>query len=125
MDKTILVVEDDRSMRNGLRMTLELEGYKVMTATNGKQALEFIGLYKPDLIVADIKMPQMDGLTFMTKVRENKVWCDIPFVIVTAVVESDIEFDAKWRGAQAYMTKPFELEELLGTVNKILANYQV
>jgi DNA-binding response OmpR family regulator len=124
MNATILVVEDDRSMRDGLRVTLELEGYNVLTATDGQKAIRCLETSAPDLIVADVKMPHMDGLTFLTKVRENEAWQDIPIIMVTAAADAETKTTAKWRGAQAYMTKPFDLEDLLATVIRVLAQGQ-
>lgn len=125
MNTTILVVEDDHSMRDGLRVTLELEGYDVVTASDGQVAVEYLETSTPDLIVADVKMPHMDGLTFLSTVRENEAWRRIPIIMVTAAADAETRSSARWRGAQAYMTKPFDLEDLLATVSRILTQGQV
>jgi len=121
MPKTILVVEDDPSMREGLKVTLELEGYDVATAADGQEAIQLLEASTPDLIIADVKMRHMDGLTLLGEVRQSERWRHIPTIIVTAAVEPAIESDARWRGAQAYLTKPFELEVLLSTVSQVLS----
>ena len=122
MNKTILVVEDNLDMRSGLQLALELEGYHVVTAADGAQALQLLATSVPDLILIDLKMPHIDGLTLLSETQKNEAWRAIPTVVVTAVTESAIESDARERGAHEYITKPFELDDLLETVARFLNN---
>lgn len=122
MNKTILilVVEDNPDMRSGLQLALELEGYNVLAATDGAQALELLATSVPDLFLIDLKMPRMDGLALLAETRKNKAWRDVPVIVVTAVAESAIESDVKAQGVRAYFTKPFDLEALLETVARVV-----
>jgi len=78
--KRILAVEDHDLLLEAIRGILEAEGYEVVTASDGVEALEKLQTFTPDLIVADISMPRMDGYTFYRRVRENPAWVPIPFV---------------------------------------------
>ena len=116
MTKTILVVEDNPDMRTGLQVSLEIEDYSVVTANDGEEALALLATFVPDLILADLKMPHMDGLQLLDEIRKNEAWVDIPVIIVTAVMDPTIQSDIKDRGVHAYITKPFKLVALLDAV---------
>lgn len=120
MNETILIVEDDLDMQSGLQVALELEGYNVLTANNGEEAVALLATSVPDLILADLKMPHMDGLRLLEEIQKNKAWRNIPVVVVTAVAEPEVQSRVAWRGAYAYLTKPFELDELLDVIAQIL-----
>jgi CheY-like chemotaxis protein len=81
---TILIVEDNPVLREGLQELLELEGLAVITAANGREALEKMVALLPDLILSDIAMPEMDGITLFRAVRERPEWISIPFIFLTA-----------------------------------------
>ena len=109
----ILVVEDDPAMAGGIRDVLELAGYQVRVAHHGRQALDEIGEQLPDLIVSDIMMPEMDGYELFKRVRANPDWILIPFIFLTAKGQkSDIRL-GKTMGAEDYLVKPFDWEDLL------------
>ena len=109
----ILVVEDDVAMAGGICDVLELAGYEVRVAHHGHQALDEIGKCPPDLIVSDIMMPEMDGYELFKKVRSNPDWILIPFIFLTAKGQkSDIRL-GKTMGAEDYLVKPFDWEDLL------------
>lgn len=122
MNETILIVEDNPDMRSGLRVSLEIEGYNVLTANNGEEALALLATSMPDLVLADLKMPYMNGLQLLDEIQKNETWRDIPVVIVTAVAEPAVQSDAAWRGAHAYVTKPFEIQALLDAVAQALGS---
>ncbi len=112
-DERILVVEDNEIMLNGIRDILQMAGYQVQTAMDGEEALHLLESYRPDLIVSDIMMPRMDGYQFFSAVRANPKWIGIPFIFLTA---KDQRIDVrlgKQLGADDYLTKPFEPEDLL------------
>ncbi len=111
----ILVVEDDANLLQGIRSVLELDNYYVITAENGKQALNILknSLIRPELIVSDIMMPQMDGIQLLREVRNESEWVNIPFIFLTARTDkSDIQ-KGKQLGGDDYITKPFEADDLL------------
>ena len=119
----ILVVEDDMALLEGIRELLELSEYKVLTATNGQEALEVLEKKHPDLIVSDIMMPEMDGYQFHEKVREQPELSTIPFIFLTARGEKADIRRGKELGADDYITKPFDDEDLLVAVRAKLSRW--
>lgn len=121
---TVLVVEDDRNLLNGLEDLLTIfDGkYKlnVLTALNGKLALDVISQQVPDLIISDIMMPQMSGYEFLKYVRENEQWLHIPFIFLTAKGERQDEYEGFRRGVDEYITKPYDSDDVLRFVEKQL-----
>jgi len=116
----ILVVEDHKSMSRAIKGILESEGYSVSTATDGIEALEIMEKMVPDLILADIMMPRMDGYTLYERVRACPEWIPIPFVFLTAKSEREDKLKGKELGAEDYITKPFDAEELIVSVRSRL-----
>jgi len=113
----ILIAEDNQSMREGLLASLEKEGYAVTTSPDGQQAWNLI-LNKPfDLVITDIKMPGIDGLTLMKKVKSLTPTTDI--ILITAFATVDIAVDAMKCGAEDFITKPFALAELRQKVDAL------
>ena len=111
--KQILVVEDHDLLLVAIRDVLEMEGYKVVTAGDGLEALETMENLTPDLIVADISMPRMDGYKFFEAIRSRAEWVPIPFVFLTARAEREDRLKGKEMGAEDYLVKPFDPPELL------------
>ncbi len=112
--KTILVVEDDQNIRDNLRDALELEGYKVLTAANGKDGLEKIKkMPAPSLVLLDMMMPVMNGREFLDAVIADHTLAPIPVIIVSADID-----EQKKMGSKAYMKKPVDLDLLLQIVEK-------
>jgi signal transduction histidine kinase len=121
----ILVVEDDVAMAHGISDVLELNGYEVRIAHHGGEALKLMSERQPDLIVSDIMMPEMDGHELFTQIRTNPDWVLIPFIFLTAKGQkSDVRL-GKAMGAEEYLVKPFEWEDLLVAVRARLARAQV
>ncbi len=116
----ILVVEDHHSMSRAIQGILESEGYEVFTAADGVEALEMMEETKPDLILADIMMPRMDGYTLYDEIRARPEWTPIPFVFLTARSEREDRLRGKELGAEDYVTKPFDAEELVVVVRSRL-----
>jgi two-component system, sensor histidine kinase and response regulator len=114
--ETILVVEDDAALLDGLRDILELSGYRVVTARNGAQGLLALEQHRPDLIVSDINMPRMDGYQFYGQVRAHPEWVSLPFIFLTAKGEKADIRRGKMLGVDDYITKPFEEADLLVAV---------
>lgn len=113
----ILVVDDVRAVVENLAVTLEAAGHRVLTATDGLQALKLMETEPVDLIVADISMPGMNGYQLLERVRQNPEWLLIPFVFLTArTLDSDVRY-GKELGVDDYLTKPIEPEDLLASVH--------
>lgn len=120
MDKArVLIVEDDINLLEGVRTVLEIEGYSVMTAENGNEALRVLHggssgqPVMPDLIVSDIMMPQMDGIELLQAVRKEEAWVNIPFIFLTARGERGDVQRGKQLGVDDYLVKPFDPQDLL------------
>jgi signal transduction histidine kinase len=114
--QTILIVEDYQSLRAALRALLEAEDYRVRTASNGCEALEVMEGECPDLIVSDIRMPEMNGYDFYRAVRAQQEWVSIPFIFLTVKASRDDVLKGKALGADDYLTKPLDPKDLLVTI---------
>lgn len=118
MKGTILVVEDELFLREGVRDILELAGYTVYTADSGQAGIETLRQGNiPDLIVSDITMPTMDGWEFLNAVRSEEQWVDLPFIFLTARGEREDENLGKELGADDYVKKPFAPDDLLVAIS--------
>jgi two-component system, sensor histidine kinase and response regulator len=122
--KRILAVEDHDLLLIAIHDILEVEGYEVHTATDGVDALEKLQTVKPDLIIADISMPRMDGYEFFEAVHANPEWVPIPFVFLTARAEREDRLRGKAMGAEDYIIKPFDPQELVVVVNSRIGRAQ-
>jgi two-component system, sensor histidine kinase and response regulator len=120
----ILVVEDHEAILVVTQDILEGEGYSVLTAHNGAEALPLMEETRPDLIVADIMMPKMDGYALYAAVRACREWVPIPFIFLTAKTEKQDVLKGKALGAEDYVTKPFSAEDLLMAVRARLGRAQ-
>ncbi len=114
--KLILIVDDDEHINKVLKLTLETEGYDVMSAMSAEEAFGYIAFRKPDLIICDIMMPEKDGHAFLKELRENPENSDIIVIMLTAL--SDFENIRKTvsAGVYDYLTKPIEAPKLIGIV---------
>jgi putative two-component system response regulator len=115
-DRTILVVEDHDILREGLQILLETEGFRVVPAIHGLDALKCMEAVTPDLILSDISMPEMDGYEFYQSVRAHAEWWMIPFIFLTALGERDAVLASKRMGAEDYLVKPVDRQELVTTI---------
>lgn len=114
--KTILVVDDDLSMLDNLADILELNGFRVLKASDGLQALETLQEQNPDLILADVMMPEMNGYQLYQRVRRIPKFIQIPFIFLTARGEiEDVRF-GKELGADDYLLKPIQAEDLMAVI---------
>ncbi|MGH2759146.1 MAG: response regulator transcription factor [Actinomycetota bacterium] len=117
----VLVVDDDPQVLKLLRVNFELEGYDVLTATNGEEALDLVGRDSPDAIVCDVMMPGIDGLEVVRRLRAQPDTAGVPLVVVSAKAQrADVKAGLEL-GADAYVTKPFDPSELLTVVSDLLA----
>jgi CheY-like chemotaxis protein len=118
----VLVVEDRETLLEAIRDILEFEGYTVLTAGDGIEGLEVMEGSRPDLIVADILMPRMDGYALHEAVRSRPEWAAIPFIFLTAKSEKEDVLKGKLLGVEEYITKPFDPQELLLAVRTQLGH---
>ena len=107
---TILVVEDDLSVKNLITTTLKTHDYRYLTAQNGETAIMEASSHNPDIVLLDLGLPDMDGVEVIKKIR---TWSNVPIIVISARSEDTDKIDALDSGADDYLTKPFSVEELL------------
>ena len=120
MSPRVLVVDDDPQVLRLMRVNLELEGYDVVSAPDGEEALEAVLSERPDVVVCDVMMPGVDGLTVLRNLRANPQTSKIPFVMVSAKAQRADVKAALDMGADKYITKPFDPQDLLDAVENLL-----
>ncbi len=113
----ILVVDDEELLVKGIRFNLQNDGYEVITGSNGLEAVDIASTQNPDLIILDIMMPEMDGLTACGRIRE---FSDVPIILLTAKTEDMDKLIGFDHGADDYLTKPFNILELKARVKALL-----
>jgi len=114
---TVLVVDDEKPLRDFVRRNLEIRGHKVVTASNGLDALTIFNTQNIDLVILDIMMPRMDGLETTRRIRQRSM---VPIIILTALGEESDKIRGFNIGADDYLTKPFGVGELLARVKAVL-----
>jgi two-component system chemotaxis response regulator CheY len=119
--QTILTVDDSRTMRRMLRMTLEESGYRVLEAEDGLLGLKVLEQEIPDVIVTDINMPNMDGFGFIDAVRAQGKFAGVPILVLTTESDRALKDRAREAGATGWITKPFEQNRLVDVVRKVAA----
>ena len=117
-NEKILIVDDSKEIRNILSTFLKEEGFEVYTAENGKKALDLIKEKIIDLIITDIRMPEMDGYQLTKKVKEERP--RIGIIIMTAYTSIYTEGDIRKIGADDYISKPFELVDIIEKIERVL-----
>ncbi len=115
---SILLVEDEENLQEALKLNLELEGYEVSSCFDGAQALKMVAQEHFDLIILDVMLPEIDGITVCETIRLNN--SELPILILSAKNSSADRVLGLKKGADDYLTKPFNLEELLLRVDKLL-----
>ena len=113
----ILIVDDEALLVKGIRFNLQNEGYEVITGSNGLEALELVQNQNPDLVILDVMMPEMDGLTACTKIRE---FSDVPIIMLTAKTDDMDKLIGFDLGVDDYLTKPFNILELKARIRALL-----
>jgi DNA-binding response OmpR family regulator len=117
---TILIIEDDRTIRENTSEFLEMEGYSIQTAPNGKVGLSKMAHFTPDLIVCDLRMPEMDGLELLGRLGKHPDLKTIPVIFFSAKSEKRDIRAGMDLGAYDYIVKPSDLEDLLASIQKCL-----
>ena len=120
MARTIFIADDELDFASTLRSRLEFEGFVVTTAVDGKEALQRIPDEKPDLILLDIMMPTMNGYQVCRELKINPDTRRIPVLMLTAKSQESDKFWGKEAGADAYVTKPFDMDELIAEMRALL-----
>ena len=125
-NRTILVVEDSDTIRRVVKKGLAEAGFQVLTAINGQDGLDQIANQQPDLILSDIEMPVMDGVSFCTAVQSVDGYAAIPFVVMSTKTDRALMQRMLQRGADAYLAKPFNIDQLVITIERLLSDqYQM
>lgn len=114
----ILIVDDSPTVRRVLGFTLRQNNHTVLSATNGQEALDLLGTTDVDLVIADVSMPELDGIALLRHLRANKRTHDLPVVMLTASGQNQDRILAEEAGANGFLTKPASSLELRTIVNK-------
>jgi len=121
MSKTVLTVDDSRTMRDMLKHSLVAAGFRVIQAEDGVHGLEVLAAEKPDVIVTDINMPRMDGFGFIEAVRRDPAYRAMPMLVLTTEVDAEKKGRAKAAGATGWIVKPFDPVKLVDAIRRVTA----
>lgn len=124
MPKKILAVDDERHIVRLVQVNLERAGYEVVTAFDGKDALEKVANEQPDLVVLDVMMPYMDGFEVLQNLRKNPSTRELPVIMLTAKAQDADVFRGWQSGVDCYLTKPFNPMELISFVKRIFKSLE-
>ena len=120
MAKTILIVDDSPSVRQLVGMVLQGAGYEVVEGCDGKDALSKLDGRRVHLIISDVNMPNMDGITFVKSVKQMAAYKFTPIMMLTTESQEDKKKQGQAAGAKAWLTKPFNPTQMLGAVEKLV-----
>ncbi len=118
--RTIMVVDDNPDIVTIVKTILEVKGYVVQSAFSGQEVLKLLEGQKPDLIILDVMMPQMDGLEVLTRLKGDPGTASIPVILLTAKVQYEDVLGGYKMGADYYITKPFTSTQLINGINLLL-----
>lgn len=119
MALTVMTVDDSRTMRDMVSYTLKEAGYNVLEAEDGQQALDVLNKDKADVIITDLNMPVMDGLTLIKQLRSNPNYSGTPILMLTTEADETKKAAGREAGATGWIVKPFNPEKLLSVVKKV------
>jgi two-component system, chemotaxis family, chemotaxis protein CheY len=120
MEKTILIVDDSPSVRDLITFTLETASFKVLCGTDGKDALKHFNGASIDLVITDLHMPKIDGISLIKEIRSMPQYQFVPILVLTTESQASKKQSAKEAGATGWIIKPFEQEKLLNVVSKVI-----
>ncbi|UCH14429.1 MAG: response regulator [Bacteroidales bacterium] len=120
MTKKILIVDDSESIRDVVNYTLETNGHNVLVGIDGKDAMKHLNGQHIDLIITDLYMPNMDGISLIKHIRQNESYKRTPILFLTTESQQDKKMEAKSAGATGWIVKPFIPENLISVINKVL-----
>ncbi len=118
--KTILIVDDEPYMIRLLQHHVERAGYQMVKAVNGREALEKVEAEKPDLIIMDVMMPELNGLEVLSQIRQKSETARLPVIIMTANAQRFTKEEAETAGVSAFLTKPFSPTQLMEEIRRQL-----
>ncbi|MEM8900198.1 MAG: response regulator [Bacteroidota bacterium] len=118
--RNILIVDDEPHIIVAIEFLMKEQGYHVLTAGDGKEALEVMNTFSPDLIILDVMMPNMNGLEAAKEIRKNPKWSESQIVFLTAKGTDTDKLNGYGSGGDTYLTKPFDNDELVRRVNEML-----
>ena len=121
MNKVILVVDDSATVRKFVSLSLSMQGFKVVSACDGMEALEKLPTEKVDLVLTDLNMPNMDGYEFIRTLRESNLYKDLPVIILSSLSDQTSRDLGLKSGAHSYLVKPFSIEKVQYEVSKYLS----
>jgi two-component system chemotaxis response regulator CheY len=119
-EKTILIVDDSASLRQVVKIALKGAGYDVLEGCDGKDALSKMTGQKIHLIISDVNMPNMDGITFVKEVKKLANYKFTPIIMLTTESQEEKKAEGQAAGAKAWVVKPFKPEQMLGAVQKLI-----
>jgi|SRR5690606_3801358 len=120
MAKSILVVDDSASLRQVVAIALKQEGYDVIEASDGQDALNKLTGQKIHLIISDVNMPRMDGITMVKEIKKRPEYKFTPIIMLTTESGDDMKMAGKEAGVKAWVVKPFKPEQMLNAVSKLI-----
>ena len=120
MAKTVLIVDDSRITLDMIEFMISSADYEVITALGGLEALEFMDRKAVDLAVVDINMPGMDGYTLIRKIRSDKIFHEVPIIIITTEAEARDKEKGFEAGANAYLVKPIQADEMIAQIRLLI-----
>jgi two-component system chemotaxis response regulator CheY len=118
--KTILFVDDHASIRELVNEILKGKGYEVLLSDDGKNALQYFDGRIIDLLITDLHMEKMDGIELTKNVRNNSIYKHLPIIVLTTESQYDKKIEAKQAGATCWIVKPFDAENLIKVINKLI-----
>ena len=121
MSKTVMVVDDSASLRQVVKIALSGAGYEVIEAEDGKQALERLDGRKIHLVLSDVNMPVMDGITFVKELKARANYRFTPVIMLTSESQEEKKLQGQAAGAKAWIVKPFKPDQMLAAVAKLIA----
>ena len=119
--KLVMTVDDSRTMRDLLRLTLTEAGYRVTQAEDGREGLEILETIEPDVIITDINMPRLDGFGFIEGVRRHVRHRAVPILVLTTESDAEGKNRARNAGATGWIVKPFDPEKLVNAIHRVTA----
>ncbi len=121
MGRQVLAVDDSPTVRKFVSVSLSMQGFDVVTACDGMDALEKLPQRKFDLVITDLNMPNMDGFELIKALRENAEYAELPIIILSSLADQDSREEGAKLGVHSYVVKPFSLEKIQYEVSKYLS----
>lgn len=120
MERTVMTVDDSASMRQMVKATLLSAGYRVVEASDGQEALDYAREHAVDLVITDVNMPRMDGITLVSELRALPSYRLTPLLLLTTESSQEKKMEGKRAGATGWIVKPFNPDQLLATMARVL-----